>query len=155
MLLAILCLFMIALAVAPVVTLSMGLSLTERFEKWSSASRLVLVHSVLVISFGSFWALTAPYAREPMYGEMCVPYFIAPGGPIFLLTNVWLVTAFEGLTAHIAPISAAPIEIVVVPGVVGLLLGGLQWYCIGWAWTMFLDSRAFERMKRMLRMTCV
>lgn len=107
----------------------------------------VAVHSVLIVLAAAAF-LVGLYRPSGMYkGEFFLPYAMASGPLVWLaalFSARWLVTAiWDGM----APSPA--VSLVLIPGILHLVLGGLQWYILVraavWVWAWFAPDGSSRR----------
>ena len=68
-------------------------------------------------------------------GDVFPPYYFTPGAFIYAITNVFVVGPLNDLLfAHLPYQLANILLLIVIPGLTGMILGGLQWYVFGRVW---------------------
>lgn len=126
---------MLALAVAGacgVVLAGELLAPSPRVHRWRTGYRLATAHTLVVLGFMALSPLVIWMVWGSPYGDLYVPYFFVPGTHIDHLAN----QVFKGpvslwLRGHMASFPASVLCIIVGPGLIGILLGGFQWFLIG------------------------
>lgn len=112
-----------------------ALDVVPRAANWGSGKRLAVAHTGLLVAamaLAPLWILSDP---EPMYADVYLPYFLVPGPHIWVPSARFFgATVAQWLGEFLAPRAVGVLCIVVGPGLVGLLVGGAQWYLIGAAW---------------------
>ncbi len=84
------------------------------------------------MAFAPLWILSDP---DPMHADVYVPYLGVPGLHIHLPTSLFFCGAVAPwLHGFLSPRSVGVLCIIVGPGLVGLVVGGVQWYLVGAAW---------------------
>ena len=118
------------------------LTLSPRVRRWQTGYRLAAAHTLVVLGLMMLAPLEIRANWGSPYGDLYFPYFFVPGihidhfarqlfkGPVFL----WLLQYMESFPASV-------LCIIVGPGLVGMLVGGLQWYIIGAVWDRFQAKR--------------
>jgi hypothetical protein len=98
---------------------------------------LVISHS-LTISMFMVLGLTGISIPSEPFDDICGLYFLVPGIHILFVGGKIAVacspTFFKMFSNH----EASMIGIVIIPGMTGLILGGLQWYLLGY---LFQNTR--------------
>jgi hypothetical protein len=75
-----------------------------------------------------------------------VPYLLVPGIHIYQPANALFGRAvFPWLLGRMESFPASVISVVVGPGLVGLFVGGVQWYLLGAAWERLAGKRTKTR----------
>jgi hypothetical protein len=114
------------------------LSALPRFTRRGTGFLLAVAHTGLMLAAmaaAPLWILSDP---EPMYANVYAPYFLVPGPHIWVPSAQFFgATVAPWLDEFLAPRAVGVLCIVVGPGLVGLLVGGAQWYLIGAAWDRF------------------
>jgi len=94
---------------------------------------LVLSQAAIILSAMAL-APTDIFIPNIPFDDLYVAYFYVPGPHIYVLAHWVSGFASSGLL-HILPYHLASIvAIVVLPGIVGLTIGTLQWFLLGLAW---------------------
>jgi len=118
--------------------------LSRRLARLSTSLRLVVSHTLIVCVWLALSPLyiAAERAAESPYGDVFVPYLLVPGVHIYYPVCVWFgQVAFPWLLGHMESFPASVVCVVVGPGVVGLVIGGLQWYLLGTVWECLAGKR--------------
>lgn len=128
-----------------VVGLAQLLRLSRRLARVSTGLLLAASHTIIVCG----WLALAPLyiaaerAADSPYGDVFGPYLLVPGAHIYHPANVWFgQVAFPCLLGRMESFPASVICVVVGPGLVGLLVGGIQWYLLGAGWDRLVGRRA-------------
>jgi hypothetical protein len=126
-----------------VIGLAQALRLSPRLARLPTGPLLAVSHTAIVCG----WLALAPFyiaaerAADSPYGDVFVPYLLVPGVHIYHPASVWFGrVAFQWLLARMESFPASVLCVVVGPGLVGLLAGGLQWYLLGAAWDWSLRT---------------
>jgi len=95
---------------------------------------LVALHTAILLPIIALYP-TGIFTPDIPYDDVYMAYFLIPGFHIYwpgiLLAQAVKPLLNHALSAHLASI----IGIVLIPGFTGLILGGIQWYLIGWILT--------------------
>jgi hypothetical protein len=68
-------------------------------------------------------------------GDVFPPYLLVPGAFIYAVTDVLILGPLSNpLFSRLPYQSANILLLVVIPGLAGIILGGLQWYLLGRIW---------------------
>lgn len=136
-------LVMIALAGAGgVVSLAALLSLSSRVARWGSGARLAAAHSLTIIGFLVVAPLYVWATWGSPYGDVYVPYLLVPGIHIYHPANrLFAAEVFHWLLRYMDALPASILYVIVGPGLVGVVVGGLQWWLIGTAWDRLSRSQ--------------
>jgi hypothetical protein len=131
--------------VVMIVGLARLLRETRRLSRRSTGILLAVSHTLIVCG----WLAVAPLyiaaerAENSPYGDVFVPYLLVPGAHIYHPASVWFGrVAFPWLLGRMDSFPASVICVVVGPGLVGLLAGGVQWYLLGAGWDRVVGRRA-------------
>jgi hypothetical protein len=83
-------------------------------------------------------ALAPLYIRaiwESAYGDFYLPYLLAPGIHItYPVERFFGGRVFHWLLGHMDSFPASVLCIIIVPGLVGVATGGMQWWVLGVIW---------------------
>jgi hypothetical protein len=105
-----------------------------RVTRRGTGFHLAAAHTVLMLgpmALAPLWVLADP---DPMYGDLYPPFFVVPGLHIHFAACRLFDPVFPWLLGFMEPFPASILCIVVGPGLVGMIAGGLQWFLIGAAW---------------------
>ena len=122
---------------AGVVVLAQFLRLSPRLARLPTGPLLAISHTLVVCGWLALCPLyiAAERAADSPYGDVFVPYLLVPGAHISHAASAWFGRVpFPWLLGHMESFPASVICVVVGPGLVGLLSGGVQWYLLGAAW---------------------
>ena len=100
------------------------------FGALSLPARLASIHTLIILAAMALYP-TGIFISEPPYDNVYTIYVLVPGIHIFMLglqlshlLSPWLLML---MSRHAASILC----VVFIPGAVGIIVGGLQWYFIG------------------------
>lgn len=111
------------------------LELAPRTARWGHGTRLAVTHTGLMLVAMGVAPLWIRAVWDSPYGDVYLPYLGVPGLHIYHPANVFFGdTVFPWLLGFMEPFPASVLTVVVGPGLVGLLVGGGQWYLVGVAW---------------------
>lgn len=104
--------------------------LKEHFINLSLAGKLVTIHSAIILLAILLYPTEIFFLDKP-FDDLYPIYFFVPGIHICWLGGQVsrIVQAF--LFSIYSPHTASILGIVIIPGFVGLVVGGVQWYLIG------------------------
>lgn len=120
---------------AGVVLLSIILRKISVFCHLSSPMLLVCSHSLIILLFLLLAPIFIVWIWGSPYGDIYLPYFLVPGGHIYHVTGlVFNQPFFLWLLGFMEPFPASVVCVIVGPGFLGLIIGNLQWYLIGFVW---------------------
>ena len=110
-----------------------GALLIRRF--FSTDSRLlprhfVISHSLIILTFMALAPTGIFYGPEPV-DDIYGLYLLAPGIHLFWLGEQISWVCSPGLFKMFSNHEASMIGIVIIPGLTGLILGGIQWFLLG------------------------
>jgi hypothetical protein len=133
---ALICLLGIAaVGASGVVLLGQLLRQSPWVRRWPTGSRLAAAHALVVLGL---MALAPLYIRAVWgypYGDVFVPYLLAPGIHItYPVDRVLGGPVFRWLLGHMDSFPASVLCVIVGPGLVGVAAGGLQWWAVGAVW---------------------
>jgi hypothetical protein len=142
---AVILLLIAAVGVAQVVGLARLLRLSPRLARQPTGLLLAVSHSLIMcgwLALSPFY-IAAEWASESPYGDVFVPYLLVPGTHIYHPASVWFEqVAFPWLLGHMESFPASVICVIIGPGLVGLVAGGLQWYALGAGWDRLAGRRS-------------
>jgi hypothetical protein len=129
---------MIATGAVMVLGVAQLLRLVPRLAGWRTGSLLAVGHGLIIFAWWAIFPLIAWLDEGSPYGEFYAPYLLVPGvhidWPAKLLFGQ---PVFNGLLEYMESFPASILCIVVGPGLVGMVAGGLQWYLLGAVWDRF------------------
>jgi hypothetical protein len=80
------------------------------------------------------------------YGDVYVPYLLVPGIHIYYPAHLLFgQVVFGWLLGSMRPFPASVLCVIIGPGLVGLLTGGLQWFVVGACWDRLAGGRGTNR----------
>jgi len=130
-----------------VVGLAQLIRQSPRFARLPTGLLLALSHTLIMCGWLALSPLyiAAERAIDSPYGDVFVPYLLVPGFHIYNPASVWFGrVAFPWLLGHMESFPASVICVVIGPGVVGAVAGGLQWYIVGVGWERLLSRLAIS-----------
>jgi hypothetical protein len=111
------------------------LMLSPRIRRWQTGYRLAAAHTLIVFGFMAIAPLIIRAMWGSPYGHLYPPYFFVPGEHIYgPVSQLFKGPVFLWLLGYMKSFPASVLCIIVGPGFVGMLVGGLQWYLIGAVW---------------------
>lgn len=127
-----------------VISLAQLLRRSPRLARRPTGLLLAVSHTLIMcgwLVYSPFY-IAAELAVESPYGDMFVPYLMVPGVHIYYPASEWLARViFPWLLRYLESFPASVICVIIVPGLVGLVVGSLQWYGIGVAWDWLSGKR--------------
>lgn len=100
-----------------------------------SGARFALAHTLIIIIALAISPLVIMAQWGSPYGDIYWPFLFVPGVHIDYPIHRWLSgPLFHWLLGHAEPFLASVLTVIVVPGLIGLLVGGAQWWLIGSIW---------------------
>lgn len=101
-----------------------------RFPRMALPSAFASSHTALLLLAVALFPTDIFIPNIP-FDDLYTAYFFIPGTHIFLI-GLWISNASNSFPfAHMSFQWASMTGIVFIPGFVGMVLGGLQWYAIG------------------------
>ncbi|HEX9959643.1 MAG TPA: hypothetical protein VGB00_01760 [Pyrinomonadaceae bacterium] len=110
------------------------------FGRLSLPAKLVVIHT-LIISAAMASSPAAIFIPAAPYDDVYIIYMLVPGIHIFMIGIQISLQLFPWLSAIMSPRAASVLCVVFIPGLVGIILGGLQWYFIGKIILLFRRER--------------
>jgi len=98
--------------------------------------KLVVIHSTLILLF-MFTLWNRWFITNIPFDCFYAPFFITSGPLVYSIAHYIQHWSEQFFPAHDSVFLAWDL----VPGSVCLILGGLQWWCIGWLWLRFHARR--------------
>ncbi|HSQ57036.1 MAG TPA: hypothetical protein VLM40_14960 [Gemmata sp.] len=118
------------------------LLLVARVRRWGTGCRLAVAHTLVVLGFMTIAPLEIRANWGSPYGDLYFPYFFVPGVHIYFFVNqLFNGQVFIWLLGYMESFPASVLCIIVGPGLLGMLVGDLQWYLIGAIWDRVLAER--------------
>ena len=106
-----------------------------RLTRRGTGLHLAATHTLLLLAAMAVAPLLIFVMWDSPYGDVYLPYFVVPGLHINIPANRFFGgVAFPWLLGFMGSFPASILCLIVGPGLVGLLVGGVQWYLIGAAW---------------------
>lgn len=103
-------------------------------KTYSLGWRLVISHTLLILVEMVYSPFYIQQIQGSHYGSVYYLYGFVPGVILTIFTGRASEYVFSWVTQYLAPFPSAVILIIVVPGILGIILGGILWYGIGlWA----------------------
>jgi hypothetical protein len=125
-----------------VVLLAGLLRASPRVRCWPVGCQLAAAHSLVVLGILIFAPLYVVATWDSPYGDVYVPYLLAPGFHIiYPVDRVFGEPVFHWLLKYLESFPASILSVIVVPGLVGLVVGGAQWWLLGTMWHYLFGSR--------------
>lgn len=96
---------------------------------------LATAHTIVMVVELAAAPLVIAGTRDSPYGDVYPLYLLVPGLHIYHPSGIFFGNVvFPQLLGVMDSFPASVLCVVVGPGVVGMLVGGLQWYVLGVAW---------------------
>ncbi|HEX8248059.1 MAG TPA: hypothetical protein VF599_07800 [Pyrinomonadaceae bacterium] len=100
------------------------------FRALSLPARLAVIHG-LIISAAMALYPTGVFIPGMPYDDVYIIYVLVPGIHILMIAMLLSHQLFPWLLMIMSPRAASVLCVVFIPGLVGIIVGGLQWYFIG------------------------
>ena len=110
------------------------------FRRLSLPVKLVVIHT-LIISVAMALYPTDIFIPDAPYDDVYIIYMLVPGFHIYMIVVQLSHQLFPWLLTKMSHYTASVLCIVFIPGVVGIIIGGLQWYIIGKMIVLFRGER--------------
>jgi hypothetical protein len=115
-----------------VVGFSQLLRLFPRLAVLPTGLLLAASHTLVICMWLALSPLYIAAVWGSPYGDVFVPYLLVPG--VHVYWQWFAPKVFPWLLGRMESFHASGICVILLPGMVGLLVGGLQWYLLGAAW---------------------
>lgn len=102
----------------------------EQFGKLTLAAKLLIIHSAVILVVIGMYP-TGIFTPDFPFDDIYLIYFFVPGIHIYWLGGQLVAMLKPFLLSIYSRHMASIVGVVLIPGVVGLILGGVQWYLIG------------------------
>ena len=123
----------IAFIIIPAILLFVG-ARTLSATRWGNAIPLrwspVLLHTAIMLVLIGLYP-TGWFIPGIPFDDVYMAYYCIPGLHIYFPSALAAHHFFPWLLLHLGDEAASIITIVILPGVAGIILGGLQWFIIG------------------------
>jgi hypothetical protein len=127
---------------AGVIVLTAVLRMSPWIHCWPTGWSLAAAHSLVVLGFLALAPLYIQATWGSPYGDVYAPYLLVPGIHIlYPADRVFGGPVFHWLLGHMESFPASVLCVIVGPGLVGLAVGGAQWWLVGAAWDRVFGSR--------------
>ncbi|HEX8369244.1 MAG TPA: hypothetical protein VF604_11940 [Pyrinomonadaceae bacterium] len=110
------------------------------FGGLSLPAKLAAIHT-LIISASMALYPTGIFIPGMPYDDVYIIYLLAPGIHIFMIAMLLSHQLFPWLLMIMSPRAASVLGVVFIPGLVGIIIGGWQWYFIGKIILLFRRER--------------
>lgn len=100
------------------------------FRRLSLPGRLAAIHASIIAAAMALFPAGLFIPAAP-YDDVYLIYIFVPGIHIFWIGIYLSHSLFPWLRAIMSPSAASILCIIFIPGLVGIIVGGLQWYFIG------------------------
>jgi hypothetical protein len=101
-----------------------------RFPRLSLPVSLVFSHTALLLLCVALYP-TGMFVADIPFDDLYLAYFLFPGTHISFLADKLVEPLSAFLFAHLSSHDASVAGVILLPGFIGLAVGGLQWYFIG------------------------
>jgi hypothetical protein len=106
-----------------------------RVTKRGTGFVLAAAHTIVMVVELAVAPLVIAGMRDSPYGDLYPPYLLVPGLHIYHPSSSFFGdVVFPQLLGIMDSFPASVLCVVVGPGLVGMLVGGLQWYVLGVVW---------------------
>ncbi len=110
------------------------------FRRLTLPVKLVVVHTFIILVSMALYP-TGIFIPSIPYDNVYMIYYLVPGIHIYMIGVQISHQLFPWLLTKMSQHSASVLCIVFIPGVVGIFVGGLQWYFIGKMILLFRKER--------------
>lgn len=93
-------------------------------------TKLAGIHTLIILISMALFP-TYVFTPDPPFDDVYIIYVLVPGLHIYMIGVQLSHQLFPWLLTKMSHYAASLICIVFIPGVVGIIIGGLQWYIIG------------------------
>jgi hypothetical protein len=119
--------------------------LINLFRRLSLPIKLVVVHTFIILVAMALYP-TDIFIPDAPYDDIYTIYVFVPGIHIYMIGVKLSHQLFPWLLTKMSHYSASVLCIVFIPGVIGIIVGGLQWFVIGKIIVLFRsESQARSR----------
>jgi hypothetical protein len=112
----------------------------DLFRRLSLPGRLAAIHTSIILAAMALYP-TDLFIPDAPYDNVYIIYLLVPGIHIFMLGMQLSIMLFPWLSALMPHHAASVLCVVFIPGAVGIIFGGLQWYFIGEIILLFRGER--------------
>ena len=102
----------------------------DLFRRLSLPGKLVVVHTSIITAAVALYP-TELFIPGAPFDDVYIIYLLVPGIHIYMIAMQLSVVLFPWLLLLTTRHAASVLCIVFIPGAVGIIAGGLQWYFIG------------------------
>lgn len=114
--------------------------LVALFRRSSLPVKLVVIHTLIIVAAMALYP-TGIFISQPPFDDVYIIYVIAPGIHIYMLGLALSAYLFPLFSTVMSRYAASVLCIVFIPGLTGIIVGGLQWYFIGKLILLFRRER--------------
>ena len=100
------------------------------FRRLTLPVKLVVIHTLIILVAMALYPMNI-FIPEPPFDDIYTIYIFVPGIHIYMIGLQLSHQLFPWLLTETSYRVASILCIVLIPGIVGILVGGLQWYFIG------------------------
>ncbi len=104
--------------------------LVNWFWRLSLPIKLVVIHTTIIFVAIALYP-TGIFIPKTPYDDVYIIYLLVPGIHIFMIGVTLSQQLWPWLLTKMSHYTASVICIVFIPGIVGIIVGGLQWFVIG------------------------
>jgi hypothetical protein len=91
----------------------------------------VISHSAILLAVVAIWPFYALFVEDSFFGDTYVPFLFVPGwhiyGPTYYIMRLKFPLSSSLLDSRVASV----LSVVIIPSIVGMLVGACQWYVVG------------------------
>jgi hypothetical protein len=125
-----------------VVLVARVLRLAPGVRSWRTGAVLAAAHTAVLLALMLAAPLYIAAFDDSPYGDVYGPYLLAPGIHIYYPARLLFgPPVFGWLLGFMQPFPASVLCVIIGPGLVGLLAGGLQWFVVGACWDRLAGGR--------------
>jgi hypothetical protein len=102
---------------------------------WRTGYTLAAAHALAILGLMVVAPLYIRLTWGSPYGDVYVPYLLVPGIHVtYPADQLFGGLVFRGLLGQMESFPASVLCVIVGPGLVGITVGGLQWWVVGAVW---------------------
>jgi hypothetical protein len=142
---AVIALLALALAFLPIpaivaIAISASCLLLLSRASLSLPSKFLVIHTAVITGITALYP-TKLFIPSSPFDDVYVAYMIAPGFHIYVPSAIYASRLWPWLRTIMPEHQASMTSIVFIPGILGTIIGGIQWYLIGLAVVWFRRKR--------------
>jgi hypothetical protein len=117
-----------------VIGLARCLTIIPGARRWALKYRLLASHTGIVTALMAYSPISIRANWGSPYGDVYGPFLLVPGFPVYYPAARLSDPAFAPLLRHMESFPASVITVIVLPGLLSILLGGVIWFTAGIIW---------------------